>query len=126
MRLMLTNAVIGCRPTSHASETFSATRRALTKEATVNCPLCINVELNVSWRQGIEIDCCPQCRGVWLDRGELDKIIQLSNSSSRSSDDQHQQRGQKPVYGGQDDSGRVQQRAQQLLDRLAEHRELFS
>jgi len=30
----------------------------------------------MSDRQGIEIDYCPQCRGVWLDRGELDKIIQ--------------------------------------------------
>lgn len=29
-------------------------------------------------RQGIEIDYCPQCRGVWLDHGELDKIIERS------------------------------------------------
>jgi Zn-finger nucleic acid-binding protein len=33
-------------------------------------------------RQGIEIDYCPQCRGVWLDRGELDKIIERSSSSA--------------------------------------------
>lgn len=32
--------------------------------------------LAMSERQGIEIDYCPQCRGVWLDRGELDKIIE--------------------------------------------------
>ena len=32
--------------------------------------------LLLSERQGIEIDYCPQCRGVWLDRGELDKIIE--------------------------------------------------
>jgi uncharacterized protein len=32
-------------------------------------------------RQGIEIDFCPQCRGVWLDRGELDKIIERSNAA---------------------------------------------
>lgn len=32
----------------------------------------------MSDRQGIEIDYCPQCRGVWLDRGELDKIIERS------------------------------------------------
>jgi Zn-finger nucleic acid-binding protein len=31
-------------------------------------------------RQGIEIDYCPQCRGVWLDRGELDKIIERSTA----------------------------------------------
>ena len=35
-------------------------------------------ELVVAERQGIEIDYCPQCRGVWLDRGELDKIIERS------------------------------------------------
>lgn len=43
----------------------------------MKCPLC-NVDLVMSERQGIEIDYCPQCRGVWLDRGELDKIIDRS------------------------------------------------
>jgi len=41
------------------------------------CPVC-EVSLTMSDRQGIEIDFCPQCRGVWLDRGELDKIIERS------------------------------------------------
>jgi uncharacterized protein len=41
------------------------------------CPVC-KVALVMSERQGIEIDYCPQCRGVWLDRGELDKIIERS------------------------------------------------
>ncbi|NLI81985.1 MAG: hypothetical protein GX443_09900 [Deltaproteobacteria bacterium] len=44
----------------------------------MNCPVCKNVNLVMSERQGIEIDYCPQCRGVWLDRGELDKIIERS------------------------------------------------
>lgn len=39
------------------------------------CPAC-RVNLLLADRQGIEIDYCPQCRGVWLDRGELDKIIE--------------------------------------------------
>ena len=39
------------------------------------CPVC-KVPLVMSERQGVEIDYCPQCRGVWLDRGELDKIIE--------------------------------------------------
>lgn len=46
----------------------------------LKCPLC-NVDLVMSERQGIEIDYCPQCRGVWLDRGELDKIIERSAES---------------------------------------------
>src|SRR5688572_19650592 len=41
------------------------------------CPSC-RVALVMSERQGIEIDYCPQCRGIWLDRGELDKIIEKS------------------------------------------------
>ena len=44
----------------------------------MNCPVCTNVNLVMSERQGIEIDYCPQCRGVWLDRGELDKVIERS------------------------------------------------
>ncbi|MBV1692675.1 zf-TFIIB domain-containing protein [Novosphingobium sp. G106] len=41
------------------------------------CPTC-RTDLIMSERQGMEIDYCPQCRGVWLDRGELDKIIERS------------------------------------------------
>ena len=40
----------------------------------MKCPRCEG-PLNITERQGVEIDTCPQCRGVWLDRGELDKII---------------------------------------------------
>lgn len=46
----------------------------------MNCPVCI-VELKISDRQGVEIDYCPKCRGVWLDRGELDKILDRANST---------------------------------------------
>ena len=41
----------------------------------MECPVCDDVNLAISSREGVEIDYCPQCRGVWLDRGELDKII---------------------------------------------------
>lgn len=44
---------------------------------TMNCPVCA-IPLSMSTRQNVEIDYCPQCRGVWLDRGELDKIIERS------------------------------------------------
>jgi len=39
--------------------------------------------LQMTDRQGVEIDYCPTCRGVWLDRGELDKILERSRSESR-------------------------------------------
>ncbi|MFN4032347.1 MAG: zf-TFIIB domain-containing protein [Fimbriimonadales bacterium] len=41
----------------------------------MKCPVC-NEALQIAVRSGIEIDYCPNCRGVWLDRGELDKIIE--------------------------------------------------
>ncbi|HZH43593.1 MAG TPA: zf-TFIIB domain-containing protein [Lysobacter sp.] len=47
----------------------------------MKCPNC-NVPLSMADRQGIEIDYCPQCRGVWLDRGELDKIIERSSAET--------------------------------------------
>lgn len=42
----------------------------------MKCPHCEDITLVISERQGIEIDYCPQCRGIWLDRGELDKLIE--------------------------------------------------
>lgn len=44
----------------------------------MNCPSCKESKLVMSERKGIEIDYCPDCRGIWLDRGELDKIIEKS------------------------------------------------
>jgi Zn-finger nucleic acid-binding protein len=42
----------------------------------VKCPKNCSTLLHITERHGIEIDYCPECRGVWLDRGELDKIIE--------------------------------------------------
>lgn len=47
------------------------------------CPVC-NVDLVMSERSGVEIDYCPKCRGVWLDRGELDKIIERSSQATQT------------------------------------------
>ncbi|BDZ60582.1 hypothetical protein Lsed01_02490 [Demequina sediminis] len=87
----------------------------------MKCPV-DNATLVMSDRQGVEIDYCPECRGVWLDRGELDKIIDRSAAESapapaparetqrgydqrgydqRSYDDRkgYDQRGYDPRYG---------------------------
>lgn len=53
----------------------------------MKCPVCTTVDLVMSERSGIEIDYCPQCRGVWLDRGELDKIIERNETSSTPKSD---------------------------------------
>ncbi len=44
----------------------------------MKCPACPDTTLVMSDRQGVEIDYCPQCRGIWLDRGELDKLLERS------------------------------------------------
>lgn len=42
----------------------------------MKCPNCTDATLVMADRQGVEIDYCPACRGVWLDRGELDKLLE--------------------------------------------------
>lgn len=46
----------------------------------MKCPTCATPDLVMADKNGVEIDYCPQCRGVWLDRGELDKIVARSQS----------------------------------------------
>ncbi len=60
----------------------------------MNCPVC-NIALTMTERQGVEIDYCSKCRGVWLDRGELDKIIERASSemtSRPSKQERHEER----------------------------------
>ena len=45
----------------------------------MKCPHCIDTILTMAERQGVEIDYCPACRGVWLDRGELDKLLEKAS-----------------------------------------------
>lgn len=80
----------------------------------MNCPTCPTTKLVMAERQGIEIDYCPQCRGVWLDRGELDKIIERSQAAGApqsyrddDDDDDRRRHGGQP-YGGQPYGGQPQ------------------
>jgi Zn-finger nucleic acid-binding protein len=58
----------------------------------MKCPACKEDSfLSMSERNGIEIDYCPKCRGVWLDRGELDKIIEKSLTEKVSEPQQQTQ-----------------------------------
>lgn len=66
----------------------------------MKCPNC-NVNLVMSDRNGVEIDYCPDCRGVWLDRGELDKIIDRSEQHSATSSPR-QQSAHPPSYQEKD------------------------
>lgn len=50
----------------------------------MKCPACKEPSLVISERKGIEIDYCPDCRGIWLDRGELDKILERAREEEGS------------------------------------------
>lgn len=60
----------------------------------MKCPNC-NETLVMADRQGVEIDYCPKCRGVWLDKGELDKLIERSASYNYKEDDDDRYKEQK-------------------------------
>ncbi len=69
----------------------------------MKCPI-DGSTLVITDRSGVEIDYCPQCRGVWLDRGELDKIIERSMAAApapaRDNDDRGAYGGKKKKRGG--------------------------
>ncbi len=46
----------------------------------MKCPVCKDVTLLMSEKKGVEIDYCPECRGIWLDRGELEKIMEKEDT----------------------------------------------
>ena len=67
-------------------------------------------------RNGIEIDYCPECRGIWLDRGELDKIIERSSSSSAKDFESDDYSKKKPYYGDDRDYEKKKKRESFLGD----------
>jgi uncharacterized protein len=69
------------------------------------CPAC-TVELSMTERQGVEIDYCSQCRGIWLDRGELEKLIERSTASPYDREDGYGNRPHRQEYrSGHHDTG---------------------
>ena len=59
----------------------------------MKCPVDTDTDLQMTERQGVEIDYCPKCRGVWLDRGELDKVIDRAMSADPADYQGNYQRG---------------------------------
>jgi uncharacterized protein len=71
---------------------------SLITERIMKCPHCHDVTLTIAERQGVEIDYCPQCRGVWLDRGELDRLIERAGPQRRLDDRYDVQGGGSPRH----------------------------
>lgn len=72
----------------------------------MKCPNCTET-LVMTERQGVEIDYCPKCRGVWLDRGELDKIIEKSAGEQSAQQKQYDERrkNKRNDFDDDDDEG---------------------
>lgn len=78
----------------------------------MKCPVCRDKDLMMTDRSGVEIDYCPGCRGVWLDRGELDKIIERASPAVSSpppqarSEKRHVEHQSRDSRDSRDDYGR--------------------
>ena len=88
----------------------------------MNCPHC-SVPLVMAERGGIEIDHCPTCRGVWLDRGELDKIIERGAAEVAPAPVRQPAPGRQPGYDpyqgpGHDPHYRHHKRRKSFLEEL--------
>ncbi|MBN8554289.1 MAG: zf-TFIIB domain-containing protein [Deltaproteobacteria bacterium] len=81
----------------------------------MRCPLCVETTLEMSMRQEIEIDYCPKCRGVWLDRGELEKLIERAASPQYSPQYGQEKRSS---YHDDDDDDRGRGRKRSFLSEL--------
>jgi uncharacterized protein len=66
------------------------------------CPNCKTENLITSERQSVQIDHCPRCRGVWLDRGELEKLIQMASTDDEGRSDRYNGR----EYGEEEEAPR--------------------
>jgi Zn-finger nucleic acid-binding protein len=83
----------------------------------MNCPLCVDATLDVTFHGGIELDICPRCHGVWLDRGELDRLVgdrpTVDAGAARSSNDRLGDRRHQHTDG-------KKKRKKRLADRLGD------
>ena len=73
----------------------------------MKCPVC-EIEMRITDHDGVEIDYCAQCRGVWLDRGELEKIVARTSPADDDEydshdDDGHHGEGRRTRYGDHDE-----------------------
>ena len=85
----------------------------------MNCPVC-GERLREIERSGVMIDICPSCKGIWLDRGEIDKLIAAEGAQGRPAarterdDDHHEHDGQR----GQGEPGKGKRRTSFFEDIL--------
>ena len=94
----------------------------------MNCPLCIDQILLPHHRGGVEVDVCPQCKGVWLDRGELDKLMASPSFEPPATSERREDRSKKDSKKSKDSkdssskkkSGKKKKKKSSFGDRLGD------
>ena len=89
----------------------------MAKEGQMDCPV-DGTTLVMSERAGIEIDYCPACRGVWLDRGELDKIIERNAQQATAPAAAPVQQQQQQQFYEQPYRGKPHKRRKSFLEEI--------
>ncbi len=86
----------------------------------MNCPLCLDTTLDITFHAGIEVDICPRCRGVWLDRGELERLARdrPANSDGRNRPPRDRPDGDRHEKAAT--KGNKKKRKKRLADRLGD------
>ena len=85
----------------------------------MKCPVCREPDLHIADRQGIEVDYCLKCRGVWLDRGELEKLIERAGAGAADTTAYREASlSQEGSYHGGEDYRRPRRRKSLLRDVL--------
>lgn len=93
----------------------------------MKCPVCKDVTLLMSEKNGVEIDYCPECRGIWLDRGELDKIVERARDARDGyhEDDRHRAEEQRYDDRRYDDSYYKKHKKKSPMSALGDIMEIF-
>lgn len=89
----------------------------------MHCPLCLDTVLDITFHLGIELDICPLCRGVWLDRGELERLGRDTNdrpSRGDGSDRATSQQDRSRDDRSRDGRSSKTQRRKRLSERLGD------
>lgn len=71
----------------------------------MNCPICHNVRMREIEKDGVVIDICPDCKGVWLDRGELEKLMSVVREERQDYDEWNNERNRRAAKREYDDRG---------------------
>lgn len=89
----------------------------------MNCPLCLDQTLEIMHRNGVELDVCPKCRGIWLDRGEIERLVadgdRPSAGSTSASDRDRNREWDRSEKSGKQKKGK-KKRKKSLADRLGD------